>query len=188
MPALARSPLRRQASTAYVGRQTSHNPFLPLTHWPPNTRRVSLGTAIAVAFARSPTALAHLAWDLQRHSQGRFLLGAGHAGQERTSCCALACAGKTRCCASCGRQSGRAVWARLSAGRTSTQLRGEFYTLRLMTPFFAEPPLDHPDPPVYISAVNEQMLSLAEQPVRRRAHSPVPFAEISARVRMAASA
>ncbi|MBE2237364.1 MAG: LLM class flavin-dependent oxidoreductase, partial [Caldilineaceae bacterium] len=54
--------------------ETSHNPFLPLTLAAEHTRRISLGTAIAVAFARSPTTLAHIAWDLQRYSQGRFLL------------------------------------------------------------------------------------------------------------------
>jgi probable F420-dependent oxidoreductase len=53
------------------------------------------------------------------------------------------------------------VWASWRAGGTSLNYRGEFYTLRLMTPFFAAPPLDYPDPPIYISAVNEQMLKLA---------------------------
>jgi alkanesulfonate monooxygenase SsuD/methylene tetrahydromethanopterin reductase-like flavin-dependent oxidoreductase (luciferase family) len=55
--------------------ETSHNPFLPLTLAAEHTQRISLGTAIAVAFARSPTTLAHIAWDLQRYSAGRFLLG-----------------------------------------------------------------------------------------------------------------
>ena len=57
--------------------ETQHNPFLPLTLAAEHTQRASLGTAIAVAFARSPTTLAHIAWDLQRYSQGRFLLGLG---------------------------------------------------------------------------------------------------------------
>ncbi|HAJ38306.1 MAG TPA: hypothetical protein DCL15_21755, partial [Chloroflexi bacterium] len=35
--------------------ETQHNPFLPLTLAAEHTQRVTLGTAIAVAFARSPT-------------------------------------------------------------------------------------------------------------------------------------
>jgi probable F420-dependent oxidoreductase len=141
--------------------ETSHNPFLPLTLAAEHTARVSLGTAIAVAFARSPTTLAHIAWDLQRYSQGRFLLGLGTqvkahivlrygmrwekpVRQLRESIEAI-----------------HAVWESWRKGGTSLNYRGEFYTLRLMTPFFAEPPLDYPDPPIYISAVNEQMLTLA---------------------------
>ncbi|HQY90108.1 MAG TPA: TIGR03617 family F420-dependent LLM class oxidoreductase [Caldilinea sp.] len=141
--------------------ETSHNPFLPLTLAAEHTQRISLGTAIAVAFARSPTTLAHIAWDLQRYSAGRFLLGLGTqvkahvvlrygmrwekpVRQLRESIEAI-----------------HAVWASWRKGGTSLNYRGEFYTLRLMTPFFAEPPIDYPDPPVYISAVNEQMLRLA---------------------------
>jgi probable F420-dependent oxidoreductase len=55
----------------------------------------------------------------------------------------------------------RAVWASWRSGGTSLDYRGEYYTLRLMTPFFAPPPLEYPDPPVYVAAVNEQMLHLA---------------------------
>ena len=57
--------------------ETAHNPFLPLTLAAEHTHRLSLGTGIAVAFPRSPTVLAHIAWDLQRYSQGRFILGLG---------------------------------------------------------------------------------------------------------------
>ncbi len=57
--------------------ETAHNPFLPLALAAEHTRRLSLGTGIAVAFPRSPTVLAHIAWDLQRYSQGRFILGLG---------------------------------------------------------------------------------------------------------------
>ncbi len=57
--------------------ETAHNPFLPLTLAAEHSRRVSLGTAIAVAFPRSPTILAHLAWDLAGYSHGRFILGLG---------------------------------------------------------------------------------------------------------------
>ncbi len=41
------------------------------------TERLSVGTAIAVAFARNPMSVAYLAWDLAAMSDGRFVLGLG---------------------------------------------------------------------------------------------------------------
>ena len=40
-----------------------------------HTGQMALGTAIAVAFARSPMQLAYTAHDLQAYSDGRFILG-----------------------------------------------------------------------------------------------------------------
>ena len=57
--------------------ETQHNPFLPLAIAATTTDRLQLGTAIAVVFPRSPTVLAHIAWDLQAASHGRFVLGLG---------------------------------------------------------------------------------------------------------------
>jgi alkanesulfonate monooxygenase SsuD/methylene tetrahydromethanopterin reductase-like flavin-dependent oxidoreductase (luciferase family) len=57
--------------------ETAHEPFLPLVLAAEHSTRLSLGTSIAVAFARSPTILAHISWDLARFSKGRFILGLG---------------------------------------------------------------------------------------------------------------
>jgi len=57
--------------------ETAHEPFLPLVLAAEHSRRLSLGTSIAVAFPRSPMILAQIAWDLARFSQGRFILGLG---------------------------------------------------------------------------------------------------------------
>src|SRR6476659_4576796 len=57
--------------------ETSHDPFLPLVPAAQHTSRIELGTSIAVAFPRSPMVLAQIAWDLQAHSKGRFILGLG---------------------------------------------------------------------------------------------------------------
>ena len=48
--------------------ETQHDPFLPLAVAATVTSEIKLGTAIAVAFPRSPMVLAHIAWDLQRAS------------------------------------------------------------------------------------------------------------------------
>ena len=57
--------------------ETQHDPFLPLAVAAGVTSSIRLGTAIAVAFPRSPMILAHIAWDLQKASDGRFILGLG---------------------------------------------------------------------------------------------------------------
>ena len=57
--------------------ETGHDPFLPLVIAAEHTERIELGTGIAVAFARTPMLTANTAYDLQRHSEGRFSLGLG---------------------------------------------------------------------------------------------------------------
>ena len=57
--------------------EAAHNPFLPLSHAALSTARISLGSAIAVAFPRSPMVMAQTAWDLAAQSDGRFILGLG---------------------------------------------------------------------------------------------------------------
>ena len=57
--------------------ETNSDPFLNLTLAAEYTSKMTLGTAIAVAFPRSPAILAYTAWDLQRFSRGRFVLGLG---------------------------------------------------------------------------------------------------------------
>ena len=54
--------------------EASHDPFLPLALAAQQTDNIQLGTAIAVAFARNPMTFAVTAWDLQRLSNGRFIL------------------------------------------------------------------------------------------------------------------
>jgi probable F420-dependent oxidoreductase len=57
--------------------ETNHDPFLAMTLAAANTAQMTLGTAVALAFTRSPTTLAHTAWDLAHLSGGRFRLGLG---------------------------------------------------------------------------------------------------------------
>src|SRR4026209_1801374 len=57
--------------------ETRHDPFLPLAGAAGTPRRVGRGTAMPIAFPRSPMVLAHIAWDLQKASGGRFSLGLG---------------------------------------------------------------------------------------------------------------
>ena len=140
--------------------ETAHNPFFPLTLAATATRRILLGTAIAVAFPRSPLITAHAAWDLATQSEGRFVLGLGTqvkahirrrfstewskpAPRLREYVLAL-----------------RAIWRAWQTGKP-LDFRGEFYQHTLMTPFFAPSPLAQPEIPIYIAGVNPRLCQVA---------------------------
>lgn len=57
--------------------EAGHDPFLPLMTVAEHTQHMKFGTAVAIAFPRSPMVTAQIAWDLQRFSGGRFILGLG---------------------------------------------------------------------------------------------------------------
>jgi probable F420-dependent oxidoreductase len=140
--------------------ETRHEPFLPLALAAEHTRRVSLGTAIAVAFPRSPTVVAHTAWDLQAASGGRVVLGLGtqvkgHI-ERRFSVKWTAPGPRLREYI----EALRAIWGAWQA-RAPVNFCGEHYAVTLMTPFFAPGPIEHPRIPVYIAAVNAYNLRLA---------------------------
>jgi probable F420-dependent oxidoreductase len=141
--------------------ETSHDPFLPLVLAAEHTERLELGTAIAVAFARSPVAVAQSAWDLSRLSGGRFLLGLGsqvRAHVERR----FGMQWSERPVARMREYVAvlRAAWEAWQTG-TRPAFRGEHYRLTLMTPFFDPGPIDHPDVPVYLAGVGAGMTRLA---------------------------
>ena len=141
--------------------ETQHDPFLPLTLIAEHSERLFLGTAIAIAFARSPATVAYTAWDLAKLSRGRFILGLGTQVKphiERRfgmpwpeSPVKLL------------REFVAAVRAFWEAWQTGGKLnyRGEYYNLTLMTPFFNPGPIDHPDIPVYLAGVNPGLCRLA---------------------------
>ena len=142
--------------------ETAHEPFLPLVLAAEHSRNLSLGTSIAVAFARSPTILAHTGWDLARFSNGRFIMGLGTQVKghnerrfgvkwekpvEKMREVILAL---------------RAIWDCWQNG-TKLNFQGEFYKLTLMTPFFSPEPHEYYRIPIYIAGVNS-----AHVPARRR--------------------
>ena len=137
-----------------------HDPFLPLMPVAEHTSRVAVGTAIAVAFARSPMTTAYVAHDLQVHSQGRFLLGLGSQVKphiERRF--AMPWSHPARRMREYV-QALRAIW---SAWETGERLafRGEFYSHTLMTPFFTPAPSPYGPPAVYLAAVGDLMTRVA---------------------------
>lgn len=122
------------------------------------TERVTIGTNVAVAFARSPTVTATAAWDLGLWSGGRFVLGLGsqvgptlaarfgvtadHPGPRM-------------------RDYVRAVRGCFEAFRSgSGRYDGEFYRIRRPA-FQPGPDPQGADPAIYVAAVNPLMSRVA---------------------------
>jgi probable F420-dependent oxidoreductase len=142
--------------------EVSHDPFLPLLLAADQSRELTIGTAIAVAFARSPMTVAAVANDLQSFSSGRFVLGLGSqvkahiqrrfsmpwsepAARMREFVLAL-----------------RAIWASWSDG-SRLDFRGEFYQHTLMTPMFTPDRNPWGPPPVLLAAVGPRMTRVAAE-------------------------
>jgi len=140
--------------------ETKHDGFLPLAVAATSTERVRLGTAIAIAFARSPMVLAQIGWDLQKASGGRFIMGLGtqvKAHNERRFSVKWDAPGPRL------REIVEALRAIWNTWQTKAPLRyhGKHYQIDLMTPFFDPGPIEHPHIPIYLAGVNPYMARLA---------------------------
>jgi probable F420-dependent oxidoreductase len=140
--------------------ETKNDPYAPLLLAATSTERARLTTAVVIAFPRSPAATAMIAWDLQAMSRGRFVLGLGpqvkgHIERRygmpwapplprmRDYILAL-----------------RAVWNSWQ-NRVPLDFHSEHYNLSLMVPLFDPGPIDYPDIPIQLAAVNKGMCRLA---------------------------
>ena len=145
---------------ALVVEETKDDPYQLLAMAAVATSTLGLGTSVAMAFPRSPTVTALSAWTLQKASAGRAILGLG--SQVR---------GHIR------RRYGmdwsapgpwmrdyvgavRAVW-RCWQDRTPLEFESEHYNLNLMVPLFDPGPIDRPDIPIHIAAINPNMCGVA---------------------------
>ena len=141
--------------------ETIHDPFLPGALIAEHTSRLHFGTAVAIAFARSPANLAYTAWDLAQASQGRFILGLGtqvkaHIERRYGMLWPESPVKKLR------DQIGalRAFWHTWQTGEP-LNFRAEYFKLTLMSPFFNPGPIDYPHIPIYIAGVNPGLARLA---------------------------
>jgi probable F420-dependent oxidoreductase len=140
--------------------ETGHDSFLPLVLAAEHTQRITIGTAVAIAFPRSPMVTAMIAWDLQRYSNGRFQLGLGTQvkghNQRRFSVPWSPPAPRIKEYV----ESMRAIWNSFQTGEKLDYV-GEHYSFTLMTPNFNPGPIEHPHVPVHIAAVNEHNARVA---------------------------
>lgn len=140
--------------------EAKHDPFLPLAVAAEHTRRLRLGTGVAIAFARNPMTLANLGYDLQSISGGRFVLGLGSqvkphiekrfssvwsdpARRMRETVLAI-----------------KAIWD-CWEGRSELNFRGEFYTHTLMIPAFDPGPNPHGPPAIITGGFGPRMTAVA---------------------------
>jgi len=134
--------------------ETTNTAFVAASIAIQNTSKIKVGTAIALAFPRSPTITAMTAADLNELSGGRFLLGLGsqvkRVNENRFGVKFEHPAPKLREYA----QAMRVFWA-ANRGDDVT-FEGEFY--KLTQPVFGgrrQP--EPPDVPIYFAAVNKLM-------------------------------
>ena len=147
---------RRAEAMGYNGvftPETGHDPFLAHALAAEHTTTLELGTAVAIAFPRSPMATAQIAWDLSKQSNGRFTVGLG-----------------TQVKGHIVRRYGmdwtppgprlreyilmmRAIWDSWQNG-TRPSFEGKSYRYTLTSPFFNPGPIEHPNVPIHISAIN----------------------------------
>jgi len=154
---------RAAEAVGYDGLVTMENrnePFLALAVAAVNSTRIGLATGIAIAFARSPMAVANAGWDLQRASRGRFVLGLGSQvrahNENRFSVTWTPPAPRLREYV----QALRAIWRSWEKGE-KLAYQGEHYRFTLMTPNFVPTSTHQPMVPVTLAAVGPAMLRVA---------------------------
>ncbi|MBI3993935.1 MAG: TIGR03617 family F420-dependent LLM class oxidoreductase [Candidatus Lambdaproteobacteria bacterium] len=140
--------------------ETSSNPFLPLALAAQATRRVQIGSNVAIAFARTPFVTATVAWDLQKLSGGRLALGLGTSSKPH-----LEGRFSTESARPVGRivdyiRCMRAIWDNFQHG-TAPDYEGEFYRFKLNVPLFNPGPIEHPRIPVYVAGTTPSMCRAA---------------------------
>ena len=147
----------------YDGVTASENfstPYAALILAAEHTSRVLLNTSIAVVFPMSPMTVAYTAWELQKFSKGRFILGMGSQVKghiERRFSVPWVPPGprmKEYVLAL------RAIWDSFQNG-TRLKFEGDYYNFNLMTPQFNPGPIDYPPPKISIAAVGPYMFRLA---------------------------
>lgn len=140
--------------------ETSHDPFLACAIAAEHTEKIELGTAIAVAFARTPMTIANSAWDLQAYSKGRFILGLGSQIKPHITKRFSMEWGKPAARMREYVQALHAIWDTWQTGE-KLDFRGDFYQHTLMTPMFSPEPIPEGKPKVFLAAVGELMTGVA---------------------------
>jgi probable F420-dependent oxidoreductase len=140
--------------------EAKHNPFIPLAVAGEHTSSIELGTAIAIAFARTPMTLANAAWDLQTVTGGRFTLGLGsqirpHIEQRYGMPWSKPAARM--------REMVLGIRAIFDAWQDGVPLSfdGEFYTHTRMIPAFDPGPNPFGPPPIFTAGFGPRMTAVA---------------------------
>lgn len=142
--------------------EASHDGFLPIAAAATSTSTIRLGTGVAIGFARNPMVLAHIGYDLQVMSEGRFVLGLGsqikpHIERrygETWSAPAARMADMVRAI--------RSIWQSWEADG-QLDYRGDHYQHTLMTPAFNPGPNPFGPPPILLGGFGPRMIRVAAE-------------------------
>ncbi len=140
--------------------ETRHDPLISAGMIAAQTGRITIGTAVCVAFARTPMTTAVAANDLQLYSRGRFVLGLGSQVKAHiTRRFSMPWSEPAR---RMEEYVGalRAIWHAWESG-AELDFQGELYSHTLMTPMFDPGPNPYGNPPILIAGVGPQMTQLA---------------------------
>jgi probable F420-dependent oxidoreductase len=144
----------------YFVAETNHDALLTAALAAEHSTRLTVGTAVAIAFARSPMSIAYSAHGLQQIARGRFVLGLGSQVRSHV---------ERRFSMPWGdpvRRMGEfiaayhSIWDTWETG-TELRFRGDFYQHTLMPPAFSPATLPWPRPPVLLAGVGPRMTRLA---------------------------
>ncbi len=135
--------------------EAGRDPFLPLMIVAEHTQRLRFATGVAIAFPRSPMVTAQIAWDLQRFSGGRFMLGLGtqvkgHNERRYSTPWPSPPGPRLREYILCL----KAIFKTFQTG-ARPDFQGKHYQFSLISPFFNPGPNPDGHVPIYISAVNQ---------------------------------
>ncbi len=140
--------------------ESKHDPFFPLVIAAGTTRRLQLGTAVAIGFARNPMVLANIGYDLQVITGGRFVLGLGSQVrphiENRFSETWSKPVSRMREMV----QALRAIWDAWE-GHSKLDFCGEFYRHTIMIPAFNPGPNPYGPPRIFLGGFGPRMIELA---------------------------
>jgi probable F420-dependent oxidoreductase len=140
--------------------EAKHDPFVALAVAGEHTTSLELGTAIAIAFARTPMTLANVGWDLQTLTRGRFTLGLGsQVAPHITERFSMPWSRPVDRMAEMVRAI-RAIWAAWEGG-SALDFRGDFYTHTRMIPAFDPGPNPFGPPRILTAGFGPRMTRVA---------------------------
>jgi probable F420-dependent oxidoreductase len=143
-----------------VVEETKDDPFQVLALAAQSTTTLRVGTAVAIAFPRSPYVTAMSAWTLQKLSNGRFTLGLGtqvrghivrrfgmewHPAGPWISDYIV---------------SVKSIWNSWQT-ESAIDVRTDRYNMTLTVPLFVPAPIEHPTIPIHIAAVKPGLCKVA---------------------------
>ncbi|TDK94301.1 TIGR03617 family F420-dependent LLM class oxidoreductase [Mycobacterium paragordonae] len=145
--------------------ETIHDSLMVAALAVEHTTRLTIRTAVTLAFVRSPTLTAYSAWDLAHLSGGRFELGLGSQIKQNIEDRFGMPWSEPQARMREYVEAVQALFAAFGSGGP-VHYTGQSYRLTRLQPYFNPGPSDLPAPPIWLGAVNAGMCELAGRSAR----------------------